>query len=171
MGGHIPVIPVQCSPTYPPLPSCTASAPPPWCIGYFWGGSRLRPPMAPSYHRKYTVGGVGCPTPELSRCLSHASAVSTHVSPFLSLPSYDTPQLGNPAALPHSGLKSNMSLILPRGWGIPLCPNSNNILVLSVCRNQTCRQVRSTFWSRNLQPLAGPLCESLPCHPSLIHLF
>ena len=45
------------------------------------------------------------------------------------------------------------------------------MLGLVVGHNRLRCQIHSVVWALNLQPLEGPVGESLPCHPLLVHLF
>ena len=54
--------------------------------------------------------------------------------------------------------------------GIPLCTHINSVLSIMVHHKKTFLQVRCTFWTLNLQFLAGPLFLSFPIHPELLSL-
>ena len=54
--------------------------------------------------------------------------------------------------------------------GIPLCAHINSVLSIMVHHKKTFLQVRCTFWTLDLQFLAGPVFLSFPIHTELLSL-
>ena len=60
---------------------------------------------------------------------------------------------------------------VPPHEGLPLISQANIVMCLAVGCKRPRRQVRSTLWSLNSQPLEGPLSEALYQHPPLVSRF